>query len=185
MCSLRIYAISGKICSIVNIIISSQSSNLNLPVGTILPYVGKLSDIPSGWYLCDGSNGTPDLRDRFLAEAGKSYTLGDTGGLNQVILKGEEEGTHYHTFGFHNNNNDGYFLSTANQFVFGNTNFDKKVYPAKWNGSGGGGYWSWDGGSTFAPGQNLVTSAAISVAAKKPHENRPPYYAVYYIMRVK
>lgn len=166
-----------------NRILNSQSSNL--PKGTILPYIGELSKIPNGWFLCDGNNGTPDLRDRFLTEAGKSYTLGGTGGVDQVILKEEEEGTHYHTFGFHNGNNDGYFLSTANQFVFGNLNFDRKIYPAKWNGSGGGGYWSWDGGSTFAPGQNLITSAAISVAAKKPHENRPPYYAVYYIMRVR
>ena len=46
--------------------LSSQSSSLNLPVGTILPYVGKLSDIPSGWHLCDGSVGTPNLSGRFL-----------------------------------------------------------------------------------------------------------------------
>jgi len=37
-----------------------------MPIGTILPYVGDLADIPKGWYLCDGSNGTPDLRNRFL-----------------------------------------------------------------------------------------------------------------------
>lgn len=35
-------------------------------MGTILPYVGALDKIPHGWFLCDGSNGTPDLRDRFL-----------------------------------------------------------------------------------------------------------------------
>ena len=46
--------------------LSSQSSSLNLPIGTILPYVGELSDIPSGWHLCDGSNGTPNLSGRFL-----------------------------------------------------------------------------------------------------------------------
>ena len=38
-----------------------------LPVGTILPYVGDLKDIPKKWALCDGTKGTPDLRDgRFL-----------------------------------------------------------------------------------------------------------------------
>ena len=31
-----------------------------------MPYVGSLTDIPAGWYLCDGTNGTPDLQDRFL-----------------------------------------------------------------------------------------------------------------------
>ena len=48
-----------------NIIGASQGSN-TLPIGTILPYVGALDKIPHGWFLCDGSNGTPDLRDRFL-----------------------------------------------------------------------------------------------------------------------
>lgn len=37
-----------------------------MPVGTILPYVGSLSDIPNGWKLCDGTNGTPNLTGRFL-----------------------------------------------------------------------------------------------------------------------
>ena len=56
----------------------------------------------------------------------------------------------------------------------------------KWNGSGGGGYNGWDGGSgtNFSSGQNLVTSLAIGVDATKPHENRPPYYALYYIMKL-
>ena len=42
----------------------------DLPIGTIIAYVGDLSKIPSGWYLCDGTNGTPDLRDRFLEGVG-------------------------------------------------------------------------------------------------------------------
>ena len=38
-----------------------------MPVGTILPYVGSLADIPSDWHLCDGTDGTPNLLDnRFL-----------------------------------------------------------------------------------------------------------------------
>ena len=46
---------------------ASQGNSLELPIGTILPYVGNLADIPKGWYLCDGSNGTPNLLDgKFL-----------------------------------------------------------------------------------------------------------------------
>lgn len=37
-----------------------------MPIGTILVYAGDLDKLPSGWYLCDGTNGTPDLRGRFL-----------------------------------------------------------------------------------------------------------------------
>lgn len=43
----------------------SSPSNV-LPYGTIVPYVGALEKIPRGWALCDGSNGTPDLRGQFL-----------------------------------------------------------------------------------------------------------------------
>lgn len=42
------------------------SSQGGVPIGTILAYTGDLNKIPSGWYLCDGTNGTPDLRGRFL-----------------------------------------------------------------------------------------------------------------------
>lgn len=39
---------------------------IRVPVGTILAFAGDTSKIPSGWHICDGTNGTPDLRDRFL-----------------------------------------------------------------------------------------------------------------------
>lgn len=41
-------------------------SQYMFPIGTIIPYAGDLSKIPLGWHLCDGTNGTPDLSDRFL-----------------------------------------------------------------------------------------------------------------------
>ena len=36
------------------------------PVGSIIAYSGLLGSIPSNWHICDGTDGTPDLRDRFL-----------------------------------------------------------------------------------------------------------------------
>ena len=42
------------------------SNGDSLPIGTIIAYNGLLSAIPIGWHLCDGSDGTPDLRGRFL-----------------------------------------------------------------------------------------------------------------------
>ena len=41
---------------------------------------GALSSVPAGWKICDGSSGTPDLRDRFVLGAGLSYQPLDTGG---------------------------------------------------------------------------------------------------------
>ena len=41
---------------------------------------GVVGTIPAGWVLCDGTNGTPDLRDRFVPGAGGALAPGDTGG---------------------------------------------------------------------------------------------------------
>ena len=51
-----------------------------LPSGVIVMWSGELDAIPSGWALCDGSNGTPDLRDRFVLGVGAPEYLGSTGG---------------------------------------------------------------------------------------------------------
>jgi len=48
--------------------------------GIILIWSGAIVDIPSGYHLCDGTNGTPDLRDKFIVGAGSTYNPGDNGG---------------------------------------------------------------------------------------------------------
>ena len=48
----------------------------------IILWSGSTGNIPSGWVLCNGSNSTPDLRDRFVVGAGNSYSVGATGGSN-------------------------------------------------------------------------------------------------------
>jgi hypothetical protein len=60
----------------------------SLPTGSILIWSGAVVDIPAGYALCDGNNGTPDLRDRFVIGAGLTYNPGDIGG----------SATHTHTF---------------------------------------------------------------------------------------
>ena len=54
--------------------------NGTIPVGGIIMWSGTIANIPTGWALCNGSNGTPDLRDKFIVGAGSSYTPGNTGG---------------------------------------------------------------------------------------------------------
>ena len=51
-----------------------------LPTGVILLWSGSIVSIPSGWVLCDGNNGTPNLQNRFLVGAGDTYTVDETGG---------------------------------------------------------------------------------------------------------
>ena len=54
--------------------------------GMILLWSGSTGSIPSGFYLCNGSNGTPDLRDRFIVGAGGNYTVAQTGGSADAIV---------------------------------------------------------------------------------------------------
>jgi len=51
-----------------------------IPSGVIAIWSGSIGSIPAGWLLCDGSGGTPDLRDKFVPGAGTSYAVGATGG---------------------------------------------------------------------------------------------------------
>ena len=53
-------------------------SLLNLPVGTIIAW--ENSSIPAGWAICDGSAGTPDLRDKFVRGAAEDGDVRTTGG---------------------------------------------------------------------------------------------------------
>lgn len=48
--------------------------------GIVVAWSGAIVDIPTGWALCDGTQGTPDLRDRFVVGAGTTYNPSDTGG---------------------------------------------------------------------------------------------------------
>jgi microcystin-dependent protein len=56
-------------------------STLNLfPTGGIILWSGSIATVPTGWALCDGTNGTPDLRNRFVVGAGDTYAVADVGG---------------------------------------------------------------------------------------------------------
>jgi hypothetical protein len=62
--------------------IIGTSPNVNaVPSGGIIMWSGSIGSIPSGYVLCNGSNGTPDLRDRFVVGAGNSYSVGNNGGF--------------------------------------------------------------------------------------------------------
>ena len=60
-------------------------------VGMIMQWFGAAADCPTGWAICDGTNGTPDLRDRFVIGAGSTYALGATAGNATVDV------SHVHT----------------------------------------------------------------------------------------
>ena len=75
--------------------IKNEIKNLQdaMPVGSIIMYNGKAEEIPSGWAICDGTNGTPNLLDRFIL--GSTYS-GGTGGKSQVTLTVSQLPPHKH-----------------------------------------------------------------------------------------
>lgn len=77
-----------------------------VPSGGIIMWSGTIAAIPTGWFLCNGSNSTPDLRDRFIVAAsvdsgGKAMTI-LTGGTSQsggsVTITTSNMPAHTHTF---------------------------------------------------------------------------------------
>ena len=67
---------------------SQQVLNNIVPKGVICGWYGSSAVIPDGWALCDGTNGTPNLTDRFIVGAGASYTVGQTGTLSAIVSVG-------------------------------------------------------------------------------------------------
>jgi microcystin-dependent protein len=75
----------------------AEIDKLLLPVGVIVMWSGSVANIPSGWALCDGTNGTPDLRGRFVVGAGGSYAVGANGGAETVTLTTAQIPAHGHS----------------------------------------------------------------------------------------
>jgi hypothetical protein len=82
-----------------------------IPAGIIMLWSGSSASIPTGWTLCNGSNGTPDLRNNFVVGAGTTYAVGGTGGSKDLVVPshthtatgtstftGAALATHTHTF---------------------------------------------------------------------------------------
>ena len=102
------------------------------PSGGIIMWSGAENAIPSGWVLCNGSNSTPDLRNRFVVGAGtgSSYSVGDTGGSNDATLV-----SHSHGNGNYGTNNTGGHSHNGNTGNSGNHHHGGGNYQTNTTGS--------------------------------------------------
>jgi len=179
---------------------------VEFPIGGIVLWSGSIASIPSGWALCNGQtvartdNGgnitTPDLRDRFVVGAGTTYNVGATGGANTVTLNTSQMPSHAHTITVggsigasgahtHSINDPGHSHTyTLYGYLWGGAAYtggtgSQPLYP---NTSS-----STTGISVNAVGDHTHTlslsASESSVGGDQPHENRPPYYALAYIMK--
>ena len=154
-------------------LLSGQTSLV--PAGVILLWSGSIASIPSGWNLCDGTNGTPDLRNRFVVAAGDTYAVGATGGADSVTLDASQMPAHTHTFSGSTNTTGAHTHTVAagnssggsNIITTGNARSNDTSYTTSSAG---------DHSHTFS-GTTASTGGGGS------HENRPPYYALAYIQK--
>jgi len=165
-----------------------------IPSGIITMWSGSISNIPKGWVLCDGQNGTPDLRDRFIVGAGKSYNVGNTGGANSVTLTVDNLPAHTHTM-----NGAGAHTHTGSTNSTGShTHSYQRVKDIR-SSSGMGSssafsYNTFDSRTTDSAGDHSHSLSINSAGSHshtigntgggKAHENRPPYYALAFIMKI-
>ena len=69
----------NKLILYLNEVLGADGSKA-IPSGIICLWSGSVDNIPDGWALCNGENGTEDLRDKFIVGAGRNYAVNATGG---------------------------------------------------------------------------------------------------------
>lgn len=130
-----------------------------IPIGGIIMWSGQTA--PNGWALCDGQNGTPDLRGRFVLGSGQgagltARTIDQTGGEETHILSSNEMPSHHHYTTFaHNGWPDGSSDREDNYYIMDKSRGSDKNYNTSDTGGGAA------------------------------HNNMPPYYVLAFIMRIQ
>jgi len=139
--------------------------SVGIPTGGIIIWSGAANAIPTGWLLCDGTNSTPNLRDRFVVGAGTTYAVGATGGSADAIVV-----SHTHT-------------ATVTDPSHSHTSpFNKTVLAGTGGSDIGGESRSATGWSVNAATTGITVSNS-STGVSGTNANLPPYYALCYIMK--
>jgi hypothetical protein len=143
-----------------------------VPSGGIILWSGSTGSVPSGWYLCDGTNGTPDLRNSFIVGAGNTYAVGATGGTADAIVV-----THTHAA-----------TVTDPTHVHAETNYTGGIaqFPNSGPASNGLAFATATGNGSTMNTQAASTGISVSNAStgvSGTGQNLPPYYALAYIQK--
>ncbi|ROS01782.1 concanavalin A-like lectin/glucanase superfamily protein [Sinobacterium caligoides] len=147
---------------------------LGVPIGAVIMWHGYESDIPTGFRFCNGEHGTPDLRGRFIVgaendySAADDYSLDSEGGREAIELKTSEMPKHTHGV-----NDPGHHHLTYKPY---------EVWNSDTHSCDTGGDGRSDGHNHV--NHNVTGISIVEEGGSEAHENRPPFYALYYIKRV-
>lgn len=138
--------------------------------GMIILWSGTADSVPTGWHVCDGTNGTPDLRNRFIVGAGDQYDVGTYGGSASVTLTTEEIPAHKHDVSLTSDPASVSVIdevSTTKIFAFSSSTSIVTGITQK-----------------EVEHTHTIEGSTEEVGLGAAHENRPPYYALCYIMKL-
>ena len=163
---------------------------VRLPAGVIVMWSGSIATIPTGWLLCNGANGTPNLLNRFVVAAGSTYAVANTGGQANSIVP-----EHQHTFSATSTTTA---AGDHSHQVKTKTQDDSTIRPVSNSRGGmaaahyeGSAYYRYDdltGAYMLASNGNhshnvSVSGTTSSTGNVATNANLPPYYALAYIMK--
>ena len=172
--------------------IQTQLDAVNsFPSGGIIMWSGTIANIPSGWVLCDGTNSTPNLKDRFIvgstSDSGQTHDIGDTGGANSLTLTEAQLPAHTHSAGTLATNEtgnhyhlDGTVMDSGGEDTYGSTTdasasrVDQSQAETKNEHAHT---------STAGAHSHTISGSTGSTGSGSSIDNRPAYYALAFIMK--
>lgn len=138
----------------------------------ITPYSGDVSNIPEGWVLCDGNNGTPNLLGKFLkGVSSASKNPGDTGGSETKTLNESQLGSHSH--GGSTDSNGNHDHSVELELNDSDGPYDDGI-----------GFGSWAGVDSNPGGNHNHSISTNNTGGGSSYSNLPSYVEIAYIMKL-
>ena len=163
--------------------------------GFIQDFYGNVNTIPRGWFLCDGTNGTPDLRGMFIVgydpRDSEYNQVGKNGGLKSVTLTEGQMPSHSHTGSTSMSGSHSHFVAVGEYYNDNNSTGVSSTNSLRTRGDsqGDGHRYQLHGvnkesnsGKSSISGEHSHTIVTNTTGGGQAHENRPPFYTMIKIM---